>query len=169
MSKPFKYDLSPERIEELFNSEMNPEEKSMWKSCNEFLQRYSGASKQLVDVRMREWNNEYHHDLLKAVGGIRHNCSKHEYPTNRRKYTKHVDNTGIKNKKRSDAQKRRFADPKQRELQREYCRRAAAQHTENCKYRREHTVQYIDDETVFDMPNFDVNKEVKEYNENIII
>ena len=68
MGRHFKYNLTPERIEELFQSEMDEEAKNIWSCCIEWLQKYTGASKQLIDIRMREWNNEYQHNPIKSVG-----------------------------------------------------------------------------------------------------
>lgn len=59
MGRKFKYDLSPERIEELFQTEMDAEARNIWASCIEWLQKYTGASKQLIDIRVREWDREY--------------------------------------------------------------------------------------------------------------
>ena len=68
MGRRFKYNLTPERIEELYQTEMDEESKNIWSMCVEWLQNYTGASKQLIDIRVREWNNEYQHNPLKTVG-----------------------------------------------------------------------------------------------------
>lgn len=169
MSRPFSYDLSPERIEELFNTVMNEEEKSMWKSCNEFLQRYSGASKQLVDIRMREWNDEYNHDPMKTLGGIRHNCCTKRHANRKYKDKAYKDDMSVKNEKRVIAALNRFKDPEQYALQKEYCKRASRKHAENCKNKHTSKTNYTEDNTEYEMPIFNLNKESKEYNTNIII
>lgn len=68
MGRKFKYDLSPERIEELFQTEMSDEARNIWASCIEWLQNYTGASKQLIDIRVRAWIAEYKHNLMKTQG-----------------------------------------------------------------------------------------------------
>ena len=68
MGRRFKYNLTPERIEELFQTEMDEESKNIWSMCVEWLRNYTGASKQLIDIRVREWNNEYQHNPTKSVG-----------------------------------------------------------------------------------------------------
>ena len=98
MGRKFKYNLTPERIEELFQSEMSEEAKNIWSSCVEWLQNYTGASKQLIDIRMREWNNEYQHNPIKSVGltaiNKSKNCSNANY-SNRRHGTKCYDGVTI--------------------------------------------------------------------------
>ena len=71
MSRSFKYPITAERLEELYTTEMNAEERSLWSSCLKFIIKYFGCSKQLADVRIREWLLEYPHDLLKIRGGRR--------------------------------------------------------------------------------------------------
>lgn len=68
MGRKFKYNLTPERIEELFQSEMSEEAKNIWAMCIEWLRNYTGASKQLIDIRIREWDQEYGHHPMKSVG-----------------------------------------------------------------------------------------------------
>lgn len=68
MGRRFKYNLTPERIEELFQTEMDAEARNIWASCIEWLQKYTGASKQLIDIRVREWDQEYCHHPIKSVG-----------------------------------------------------------------------------------------------------
>jgi hypothetical protein len=60
--------MSSERIEELYQTEMSEEAKNVWYSCIEWLVNYYHCSKQLADLRMREWNNEYQHCPMKTVG-----------------------------------------------------------------------------------------------------
>lgn len=71
MSRRFQYDITPERLEELYTTEMNEEERSLWSSCLAFIVRYFGCSKQLADLRIRDWLQEYPHDLFKIRGGLR--------------------------------------------------------------------------------------------------
>ena len=60
--------MSTERIEELYQSEMDEEAKNIWACCIEWLVNYFHCSKQLADLRMREWNDEYQHNPMKTVG-----------------------------------------------------------------------------------------------------
>lgn len=71
MSKHFKYNITAERLEELWTTEMNEEERSLWSSCLAFIVKYFGCSKQLADLRIRDWLREYPHDLFKIRGGHR--------------------------------------------------------------------------------------------------
>lgn len=71
MSRPFQFKITPERLEELYTTEMNEEERSMWASCLNFIVNYFGCSKQLADLRIRDWLREYPHDLFKVRGGHR--------------------------------------------------------------------------------------------------
>ena len=68
MGRHFQYNLTPERIEELYQTEMDEESKNIWAKCVEWLQKYTGASKQLIDIRIREWDQEYGHRPMKTVG-----------------------------------------------------------------------------------------------------
>ena len=68
MGRHFQYNLTPERIEELYQTEMDEEAKNIWASCVEWLRNYTGASKQLIDIRIREWDQEYGHRPMKTVG-----------------------------------------------------------------------------------------------------
>lgn len=68
MGRHYQYDMTPERIEELFQTEMDEEAKNIWSCCIEWLVKYYKCSKQLADLRMREWNNEYCHNPIKSVG-----------------------------------------------------------------------------------------------------
>ena len=68
MGRKFKYRLDPERIEELYQTEMDVESRNIWASCIEWLRKYTGASKQLIDIRVREWDQEYGHRPMKTVG-----------------------------------------------------------------------------------------------------
>lgn len=68
MGRHYQYDMTPERIEELFQTEMDEEAKNIWSCCIEWLVKYFKCSKQLADLRMREWNNEYCHNPMKTVG-----------------------------------------------------------------------------------------------------
>ena len=68
MGRRYQYDMTPERIEELFQTEMDEESKNIWSCCIEWLVNYFHCSKQLADLRMREWNNEYQHCPMKSVG-----------------------------------------------------------------------------------------------------
>jgi hypothetical protein len=90
MGRKFKYDLSPERIEELFQTEMSDEARNIWSCCIEWLVNYFHCSKQLADVRLREWNQEYQHNPMKTVGltsvnkstkGSNVHYSKHKHGT----------------------------------------------------------------------------------------
>ena len=60
--------MSPERLEELYQTEMDEESKNIWANCVEWLVNYFHCSKQLADIRIREWNREYQHCPIKTVG-----------------------------------------------------------------------------------------------------
>ena len=47
---------------------MDEEARNIWSCCIEWLVKYFKCSKQLADLRMREWNNEYCHNPIKTVG-----------------------------------------------------------------------------------------------------
>jgi hypothetical protein len=68
--------MSSERIEELYQTEMDEEAKNIWSCCIEWLVNYFHCSKQLADLRMREWNQEYQHNPMKSVGLTSLNKSK---------------------------------------------------------------------------------------------
>jgi len=69
MGRRFTYQITPERLEELYTTEMNEEERSLWSSCLDFIVKYFGCSRNLADIRIREWLSEYPHDLFKVRGG----------------------------------------------------------------------------------------------------
>lgn len=60
--------MTPERIEELYQTEMDEETKNIWLLCRDWLVNYFHCSKQLADIRIREWNDEYQHNPMKTVG-----------------------------------------------------------------------------------------------------
>lgn len=68
MGRHFQYNMTPERIEELYQTEMDEETKNIWLLCRDWLVRYFHCSKQLADIRLREWDQEYGHRPMKSVG-----------------------------------------------------------------------------------------------------
>lgn len=68
--------MTPEHIEELYETEMDAESKNLWLACRDWLVSYFGCSKQLADIRIREWNDEYQHNPMKTVGLTQINHSK---------------------------------------------------------------------------------------------
>ena len=68
MGRHFQYNMTPERIEELYQTEMDEETKNIWLLCRDWLVSYFHCSKQLADIRIREWNDEYQHNPMKTVG-----------------------------------------------------------------------------------------------------
>lgn len=71
MGRRFQYNITPEHLEELYTTEMNDEERSLWSSCLDFIVKHFGCSRQLADLRIRDWLREYPHDLFKIKGGHR--------------------------------------------------------------------------------------------------
>ena len=76
MGRHFQYDMTPEHIEELYETEMDDEAKNIWLACRDWLANHFGCSKQLADIRLREWNQEYGHNPMKTVGLTQINHSK---------------------------------------------------------------------------------------------
>lgn len=74
--------MSPERLEELYQTEMDEESKNIWANCVEWLVNYFHCSKQLADIRIREWNREYQHCPIKTVGLTSINKSELDTPYN---------------------------------------------------------------------------------------
>lgn len=68
MGRRYQYVMTPERIEELYQTEMDEEAKNIWLICRDWLVKYFHCSKQLADIRIREWNQEYQHNPMKTVG-----------------------------------------------------------------------------------------------------
>ena len=68
MGRHFQYNMTPERIEELYQTEMDEETRNIWLLCRDWLVNYFHCSKQLADIRIREWNDEYQHNPIKTVG-----------------------------------------------------------------------------------------------------
>lgn len=71
MGRRFQFNITPEHLEELYTTEMNEEERSLWSSCLDFIVKHFGCSRQLADIRIRDWLREYPHDLFKVHGGHR--------------------------------------------------------------------------------------------------
>lgn len=68
MGRHFQYNMTPERIEELYQTEMDEETRNIWLLCRDWIVNYFHCSKQLADIRIREWNDEYQHNPIKTVG-----------------------------------------------------------------------------------------------------
>lgn len=68
MGRKFQYDMSTEHLKELYDTEMPEEAKYIWSAFIEWLVAYFHCSKQLADIRLREFSREYSIHPLKTVG-----------------------------------------------------------------------------------------------------
>lgn len=60
--------MSAEHLKELYDTEMPEEAKHIWASFIEWLTDYFHCSKQLADIRLREFSREYSIYPMKTVG-----------------------------------------------------------------------------------------------------
>ena len=68
MGRHFKYNMTAERLKELYDTEMPEEAKYIWSEFLEWLVSYFHCSKQLADIRLREFSREYNIHPMKTVG-----------------------------------------------------------------------------------------------------
>lgn len=68
--------MSAERLKELYDTEMPEEAKHIWSEFLVWLCNYFHCSKQLADIRLREFSQEYNIRPLKTVGLTQINHSK---------------------------------------------------------------------------------------------
>lgn len=90
MGRKFQYNMSPEHLYELYETEMPDEAKYIWASFIEWLVDYFGCSKQLADIRLREFSREYNIHPVKTVGltAVNKSVKANEVPgiTSKRKH-----------------------------------------------------------------------------------
>lgn len=60
--------MTAERLKELYDTEMPEEAKYIWSEFLEWLISYFHCSKQLADIRLREFSQEYNIHPMKSVG-----------------------------------------------------------------------------------------------------
>lgn len=141
MGRHTTYNITPETIEELYYTEMPEDAKHIWLNCVLWVAQYYGCSKQLADIKVREWNKEYGHSPMKTVGFAK------------------VGEKAIyeKNINRSEGQKRRLQDPVQRAKMLEHLSKVRKS-TRGKKYKKHEKVETDRSDEIFDMPNFELNK-----------
>ena len=68
MGRRYQYNMTTERLKELYDTEMPEEAKHIWSEFLEWLVSYFHCSKQLADIRLREFSREYNINPMKTVG-----------------------------------------------------------------------------------------------------
>ena len=68
MGRHYQYNMTTERLKELYDTEMPEEAKHIWAEFLEWLVSYFHCSKQLADIRLREFSREYNIHPMKSVG-----------------------------------------------------------------------------------------------------
>ena len=68
MGRHFQYNMTAEHLKELYDTEMPEEAKHIWSEFLEWLVSYFHCSKQLADIRLREFSREYNIHPMKSVG-----------------------------------------------------------------------------------------------------
>ena len=68
MGRHYQYNMTTERLKELYDTEMPEEAKHIWSEFLEWLVSYFHCSKQLADIRLREFSREYNIHPMKSVG-----------------------------------------------------------------------------------------------------
>lgn len=68
MGRKFQYDMTPEHLYELYETEMPCEAKYIWSEFLDWLVSYFHCSKQLANIRLREFSREYDIHPIKTVG-----------------------------------------------------------------------------------------------------
>lgn len=77
MGRHYQYNMTTERLKELYDTEMPEEAKHIWSEFLEWLVSYFHCSKQLADIRLREFSREYNIHPMKSVGLTAINKSTH--------------------------------------------------------------------------------------------
>ena len=139
MGRKTQYKINPEIIEELYDSCMPEDAKNIWLNCVLWVANYFGCSKQLADIRVREWDAVYNHHPMKTVGLDKVNTTKKE----------------IKHRKVSEAMKRRFADPVQKARLIAHLREIAKNKKPK---KKKDTSEYDKLDGTFEMPEVSINK-----------
>lgn len=68
MGRHYQYNMTAEHLKELYDTEMPEEAKYIWSEFLEWLVSYFHCSKQLADIRLREFSREYNIHPMKSVG-----------------------------------------------------------------------------------------------------
>ena len=68
MGRHFQYNMTAEHLKELYDTEMPEEAKHIWSEFIVWLCDYFHCSKQLADIRLREFSREYNIHPMKTVG-----------------------------------------------------------------------------------------------------
>ena len=68
MGRRYQYNMTAERLKELYDTEMPDEAKYIWSEFLVWLVSYFHCSKQLADIRLREFSREYNIHPMKSVG-----------------------------------------------------------------------------------------------------
>ena len=68
MGRHYQYNMTAEHIKELYDTEMPESAKNIWSEFLEWLISYFHCSKQLADIRLREFSQEYNIHPMKTVG-----------------------------------------------------------------------------------------------------
>ena len=68
MGRNYKYNMTAEHLKELYDTEMPEEAKYIWSEFLDWLISYFHCSKQLADIRLREFSQEYNIHPMKSVG-----------------------------------------------------------------------------------------------------
>lgn len=68
MGRRYQYNMTAERLKELYDTEMPEEAKYIWSEFLDWLISYFHCSKQLADIRLREFSQEYDIHPIKSVG-----------------------------------------------------------------------------------------------------
>ena len=76
MGRHYQYNMTTERLKELYDTEMPEEAKYIWSEFLVWLVSYFHCSKQLADIRLREFSREYNIHPMKLVGLTAINKSK---------------------------------------------------------------------------------------------
>ena len=68
MGRRYQYNMTAEHLKELYDTEMPEEAKHIWSEFLDWLISYFHCSKQLADIRLREFSQEYNIHPMKSVG-----------------------------------------------------------------------------------------------------
>lgn len=68
MGRRYQYNMTAEHLKELYDTEMPEEAKHIWSEFLDWLISYFHCSKQLADIRLREFSHEYNIHPMKTVG-----------------------------------------------------------------------------------------------------
>lgn len=124
---------------------MPEDAKNIWLNCVLWISSYFGCSKQLADIRIREWVKEYGHEPMKTVGFTSANMAS-------------LYHRNGKNMKRSEAQKKRFENPEEKEKIVKHLIQMSKTRKHSTKKKKSIDIQ----EEHYDMPDFNINNNYKD-------